>query len=641
MGLVAIRRAAAALSCLAAGVLAAAAGQGGTAASGPASAAAPADPVAEGKRIYRFGHGAAGPEIAAVIGGEGGSEVSAAELPCAGCHGADGRGRPEGGITPSDLTWEALTRPYGVDQPGGRRRPPYDERSLKRAITLGIDAGGSPLQPAMPRYRLTQVQAAALIAYLRRLGHEVDPGVTAERLRVGVLLPPGPESGEVRRELDAFAAHLAAGGGIYGRNLEIRYLSPEGRESPAAWKSVDPLRPPPPARQPPSGEPAAAPQQAGAPPRPSPPEPETPAAARRATVERFLADQQVFALVASAFAGAEEELADLAAEQELPVIGALTASPRAGPPLNRYVFYLLPGLAEQARALVEAAAGGLDGTSGRLGLLVPGTPGGLGAAAPGRPGELAETEAGRSSSQDLPPPRLQGGFAASRGGLSLQVAAEAARDQCRRLGVEPWVAGYAPLGAQPADPGSRRDGSGLGDSVAAASRAGVGALVFLGAEADARELLERAGALGGWRPRVYLLAALAAGAVPDAPEGLAGRLYLAAPGLPSHLSAKGLELLRLAGPASPPDAIARSTAYSRAALAAIETLREALTRCGREVSRERLIAALEELRGFDTGLGPALTFGPDRRIGAIGAYIVTYDPRQGTFAAAGGWVSPR
>jgi ABC-type branched-subunit amino acid transport system substrate-binding protein len=550
------RRAAATLSCLAAGVLAAAA-------AGPA----PTDLVAEGKRIYSSGRGATGPEITAVIGGEGGSEVNAAELPCAGCHGAGGRGRREGGITPSDLTWEALTRPYGVSQPGGRRRPPYDERSLKRAITLGIDAGGSPLQPAMPRYRLTQVQAAALIAYLRRLGHEVDPGVTAERLRVGVLLPPGPEGGEVRRELDAFAAHLAAGGGIYGRNLEVHYLSPQGRESPA------------------------------------------PAPERRAAVERFLADQQVFALVASVFTGAEEELADLAAARELPVVGALTSSPRAGPPLNRYVFYLLPGLAEQARALVEAAASGLDGASGRLGLLVPGARG-------------------------LIPPR------ALPGELSLQAAAEAARDQCGRVGVQPWVAGYAPRGTQPADPGSRPDASGLGESIAAARRAGVASLVFLGAEADASELLARAAALG-WRPRVYLLAALAAGAVPDAPEGFAGRLYLAAPGLPSDFSAKGLELLRLAGPASPPAAAARPAPYARAALAAIEALREALTRCGREVSREGLIAALEDLRGFDTGLGPALTFGPDRRIGAIGAYIVTYDPRQGTLAPAGGWVSPR
>jgi ABC-type branched-subunit amino acid transport system substrate-binding protein len=583
MSPVAIRRAAAALLCLAAAALAAAlaaAGQDGRASARPASAAAPpADLVADGKRIYRTGRGAAGPEITAVIGGEGGSEVSAAELPCAGCHGADGRGRPEGGITPSDLTWEALTRPYGVSRPGGRRHPPYDERTLKRAITLGIDAAGGPLQPAMPRYRLTQAQAAALIAYLRRLGHEVDPGVTAERLRVGVLLPPGPESDEVRRNLDAFATHVAAAGGIYGRSLEIRYLSPVVL-----------------------------------------------AAERRAAVERFLADQQVFALVATAFAGAEQELADLAAARELPVVGALTASPRAGPPLNRYVFYLLPGLAEQARALVEAAAGGLDGTAGRLGLLVPSAASRLGADAPGRPGETGAVETGRRHPEDLR--------------LALQVAAEAARDQCDRAGVRPWMAGYAPLGTQRADSGSPPDGSGLGESVAAASRAGVGALIFLGAEADARELLARAGALG-WRPRVYLLAALAAGAVPDAPEGFAGRLFLAAPGLPSDLSAKGIELLRLAGPAPPPAAAARPTPYARAALAAIETLREALTRCGREVSRERLIAALEELRGFETGLGPALTFGPDRRIGAIGAYIVTYDPGQGTLAPAGGWVTPR
>src|SRR5258708_1021333 len=173
---------------------------------GAAPATPPGDLAREGRRIYRTGRSAAGPEITAVIGGEDGTEVSAAELPCGGCHGLDGRGRPEGGITPSDLTWEALTRPYEVGQPGSRRHPAYDRRTLKRAITLGIDAGGSPLQQAMPRYRLTQDQAAALIAYLERLGHEIEPGVTAASLRIGVLLPPsGPESAEVRRGRAALA----------------------------------------------------------------------------------------------------------------------------------------------------------------------------------------------------------------------------------------------------------------------------------------------------------------------------------------------------------------------------------------------------------------------------------------------------
>ena len=79
------------------------------------------------------------------IYGNGGVEVSASVLPCRSCNGVDGRGKPEGGVTPSDLTWAALTKPYGVDHPSGRRHPPYTEALLKRAITMGLDSAGNEL----------------------------------------------------------------------------------------------------------------------------------------------------------------------------------------------------------------------------------------------------------------------------------------------------------------------------------------------------------------------------------------------------------------------------------------------------------------------------------------------------------------
>src|SRR6202035_4867159 len=97
-----------------------------------------------GKRIFRSGEGAGGREIPATLGTEG-VETTATTLPCAGCHGRDGRGRPEGGVAPPDVTWAALTRPYSVAPNGGRLHPPYTERLVKRAVTLGLDAAGNPL----------------------------------------------------------------------------------------------------------------------------------------------------------------------------------------------------------------------------------------------------------------------------------------------------------------------------------------------------------------------------------------------------------------------------------------------------------------------------------------------------------------
>ena len=56
-----------------------------------------------GKEIYLKGTSPSGQEITARLGNPG-VEVPASLLPCVNCHGADGRGKPEGGIIPSDLT---------------------------------------------------------------------------------------------------------------------------------------------------------------------------------------------------------------------------------------------------------------------------------------------------------------------------------------------------------------------------------------------------------------------------------------------------------------------------------------------------------------------------------------------------------
>src|SRR5947208_15035593 len=71
-----------------------------------------------GRQIFVDGTSPSGGEIIAVMG-DPGIEVPASSVPCAGCHGRDGRGRPEGGVAPSDLTWSVLS---------GRDHPPYDER---------------------------------------------------------------------------------------------------------------------------------------------------------------------------------------------------------------------------------------------------------------------------------------------------------------------------------------------------------------------------------------------------------------------------------------------------------------------------------------------------------------------------------
>jgi hypothetical protein len=43
------------------------------------------------------------------------------------------------------------------------------------------------------------------------------------------------------------------------------------------------------------------------------------------------------------------------------------------------------------------------------------------------------------------------------------------------------------------------------------------------------------------------------------------------------------------------------------------------------LSRPSFVVALEHLTDFNTGVVPPLTFGPNRRVGAVGSYIVGID----------------
>lgn len=157
-----------------------------------------------GEKIFREGLSPRSTPIVATIGAN--DAVPATLLPCLNCHGADGRGRSEGGVRPADISPSALLRPLQNER---RQRPAYDNARLRRAITLGMDAGGQPLDTAMPRYTLSLADADDLLAYLAALEQRHEAGVRPERLRIGVrgavLTAPTQE--------------------IYGRRMELVPLS--------------------------------------------------------------------------------------------------------------------------------------------------------------------------------------------------------------------------------------------------------------------------------------------------------------------------------------------------------------------------------------------------------------------------------
>lgn len=455
-----------------------------------------------GKRIYLEGASASGGEIVAVMGE--GVEVPAAAVPCAGCHGRDGRGRPEGGVSPSDITWSRLSRPYGATHPSGRRHPPYDERLLKRAIAMGIDPAGNPLHVAMPRFRMSLGDMADLVAYTKKLGLEDETGVSGQEVRIGLVLPPAgplaPLGEAVRSALAGRFEQINREGGVYGRRLELRTF-----EAPAG-----------------------------------PPE------SRRDAVAGFLEREEIFAGVAAFFSGADAGLAALFADRQVPLIGPFTLhTPDAS--TNRHVFYLQPGFAEQGRVLAGFARS-------HLGLASP------------RPAVLAPADAIFDATVEAIESACSGWAPAT--GLRYVQGSFDPEDLARRL--------------QGADP-----------------------VIFLGSGPEAVRLARALEGLvepGGRPPYLLLTGGAADGSLFAAPRAFQGRIFLAVPDL-----APGPESLQ------------------RAALAAAEVLHEGLRRAGRNLTRERLIEALEGLRGFHTGVSLPVTYAPGRRLGIRDSWVMSVD----------------
>ena len=72
-----------------------------------------------GQQLFEKGTSARGSKIEASL--PGGVRVPASAVPCAGCHGIDGLGRPEGGIVPATLPgMRLLSRMAAFVQTGGR-----------------------------------------------------------------------------------------------------------------------------------------------------------------------------------------------------------------------------------------------------------------------------------------------------------------------------------------------------------------------------------------------------------------------------------------------------------------------------------------------------------------------------------------
>jgi mono/diheme cytochrome c family protein len=183
-----------------------------------------------GKQIYLRTTSPSAREITAKIGE---LDVPGSSVTCAGCHGTRGEGKTEGGVTAGSLTWANLVGPNGHTHPAGRRHEPFNEASFIRAVVNGVDPAGNALLAAMPRYDLSREDSADLIAYLKRIASEVDPGLTETTITVGLMLPSKGalmDLGAAMKDvLTAYFDSINSGGGIFNRRIELKIVDGDGR----------------------------------------------------------------------------------------------------------------------------------------------------------------------------------------------------------------------------------------------------------------------------------------------------------------------------------------------------------------------------------------------------------------------------
>jgi cytochrome c oxidase subunit 2 len=92
---------------------------------------------------------------------------------CATCHGADGRGGAPvmmGTDVPGDIRYHHLLEEEEHEE--GEEHPPYTDELIKRAITMGLNPAGEPLDLTMPRWHMSDQDLDDLLEFLKTLDGE-------------------------------------------------------------------------------------------------------------------------------------------------------------------------------------------------------------------------------------------------------------------------------------------------------------------------------------------------------------------------------------------------------------------------------------------------------------------------------------
>ena len=276
-----------------------------------------------------------------------------------------------------------------------------------------------------------------------------------------------------------------------------------------------------------------------------------------------LAAAPVFAMVAPFVPDAEQKVAAVAQASKVPLVGLLALSVPSET-VNREVFYLLPGFQQLEQELVRFAA-----TREKSGME-----------------KTAVVVADNKLQTDVAP---------------------AMQATWKELSVEkPQEVVFSAAKAE--------------DVVRDLHSQGIERVFFIG---DGEQLAPwiQAADKAEWAPRVFVLGPLLDESILGAPARFQGRIFAAYPQLQPEVGAVDeFDYFLSSHNLASDHRLVQISAYCAAKI-----LVEALARGGKNVTREKLISTLEQMRDFRTGLLPGITFGANRRVGSFKAEIVCVD----------------
>lgn len=306
-------------------------------------------------------------------------------------------------------------------------------------------------------------------------------------------------------------------------------------------------------------------------------------AATLAATERLIEREGVFALVANFEPGGSMATNDYLKRNEVALVGPVTLSPRLSVPPNPFVFYLLPTFGEQARALVDFAATKFKA---------------------GAPPRVAVISSDNEFDVDA-----RAGFQSQAKLHPMQIVADET---------------YA-------DGGSRVE-----TAVELIARKKPDAVFFFG-NSEGFAGLARGMAAAKLNAALFSSVVMIGHSAFDAPASLAPQIFLAYPAaLPG-----ADDFTEFVNAMHKANVGLNSPAFQAVAYGAAKTFVAATQASGRQLSRAALVAALEGLRDFKTGVVPPLTFGANRRVGASGSYIVGVDLNKKQYVPLGARLVPK